>query len=310
MTKIFFSLKPPEGSYGGGGFFVKNLVSYLTNKNYTITYKLDEDIDILFIIDPRKGPNKKYGLNDFIIYKKLHPNTQIIYRVNECDIKRDVSINIEPLLVKTIKFADHVVFISKWLQDYFIDKYKLTLTNYRYILNGCNPAFFFPISSTKDLSKIRLVTHHWSYNYLKGFDIYNKLDTLIREKHIEFTFIGQYNKKYKPKNINYIKPKHEMELSNIIREHNIYLTASQNEPCGNHHIEGISCGLPILYCKGGGGIKESCGGVGEEFEDINDLFIKLEKIVNNYDSYVKNIDYNFLSSDRCCKQYINLIQDI
>ena len=33
--------------------------------------------------------------------------------MNECDIKREVSINLEPLLVKTMAIADHVVFISK-----------------------------------------------------------------------------------------------------------------------------------------------------------------------------------------------------
>ena len=99
MEKIFFSLKPPIGSYGGGGFFVKNLSQFLTSHNYQVTYTLDEDIDILFIIDPRKGPNKKYNLQDIINYKETHPNTTILYRVNECDIKRDVSINIEPLLV-------------------------------------------------------------------------------------------------------------------------------------------------------------------------------------------------------------------
>ena len=309
MKKIFFSLKPPEGSFGGGGFFVQNLSQFLINNNYQITYTLDNDIDILFIIDPRKGPNKKYNLQQFINYKKSHPNTTVIYRVNECDIKRDVSINIEPLIVKTIKFADKIIFISKWLQDYFIKKYKLELNDYTYILNGCNPDIFFPSEEKKDLSQIKIITHHWSYNYLKGFHIYNQLDKIMRSKNIQFTFVGQYNQQYKPKNIKLIKPKHGLELSNIIRTHNIYLTASQNEPCGNHHIEGIACGLPILYCKNGGGIKESCNGVGEEFKSMDELFQKLEKIVNNYDTYVKNIDYKFLSSHRCCEQYLTYLNN-
>ena len=46
-------------------------------------------------------------------YKAYFPNVKIIHRVNECDIKREKSINIEPLLVKTMKIADHIVFVSK-----------------------------------------------------------------------------------------------------------------------------------------------------------------------------------------------------
>ena len=121
--KIFFSYKPIQTSYGGGNQFVLNIIQYLQSRGYNITFKLEPNIDLLFIIDPRKNPpTKQYGLNDFIQYKKIYPNVKIIHRVNECDIKREKSINIEPLLIKTMQIADHVVFVSKWLQNYFINK--------------------------------------------------------------------------------------------------------------------------------------------------------------------------------------------
>ena len=53
--------------------------------------------------------------------------------------------------------------------------------------------------------KIRLCTHHFSDNYLKGFHIYNKLDEILPDyPNIEFTYIGNYNKNYRPKNIKII----------------------------------------------------------------------------------------------------------
>ena len=312
MSKIFFSLEPHKGSYGGGSFFVKNFIQFLKEKKYQITFNLEDKIDIIFIIDPRKNKkfNKKYSIDDIINYKKKNQNTKIIYRVNECDIKREKSINIDPLIVKTIEIADYVVFISKWLQNYFIKKYGLKIKNYSCILNGCNSNYFFPNKNINlDKNKIKIITHHWSDNYLKGFEIYNKLDGLLSKyKNIEFTFVGRYNKKYKPKNIKLISPKSDMELANIIRNHDIYLTATQNEPCGMHHLEGISCGLPILYYKGGGAIKEACGGVGEEFQNIDDFFNKLNLIIQNYNTYRSKINYIFLSSNRCNNEYIKIIE--
>lgn len=308
--KIFFNLKPPDGSYGGGVFFVKNIVDYLNKKNIQTTFELDNDIDIIFIIDPRKGNYKKYGLYEIIQYKQIHPKVKIIHRVNECDIKREVSINLEPLLLKTMQIADHVVFISEWLKDYFINKYNLNL-NHSCILNGSNQNNFFPSINKKLQGKTKIVTHHWSNNYLKGFHIYNELDKLLEERDdIEFTFIGNYNRNYIPKNIKLLPPTSGNELGNLIKENDIYLTATQNEPCGMHHIEGLSCGLPILYCEGGGAIKELCDKVGEEFNSIETLLNKLDKIKNNYEKYVNNIDYEYLSSERCSDQFMEIINSL
>ena len=63
-------------------------------------------------------------MDDIIKYKtNINTNVKILHRVNECDPKREISINIEPILVETMKFANHVVFVSSWLRNYFINKY-------------------------------------------------------------------------------------------------------------------------------------------------------------------------------------------
>lgn len=304
-------MKPKNTSSGGGVFFVKNLVSYLINKNYIVTFNLESDIDIIFIIDPRKNSTNHISIDMILEYKKMYPNVKIIHRVNECDIKREKSINIEQLLLKTMQIADHVVFISKWLQDYFIKKYSLNLLSYNCILNGCNIEHFFPSNNKKlQNNKIKIVTHHWSNNYLKGFHIYNAIDKLLESrKDIEFTFIGNYNPNYRPKNIKLIKPTNGKELGDLLRQQDIYLTASQNEPCGMHQLEGMSCGLPLLYCDGGGGIKETCNN-GEEYHNIETLLIKIDLIKNNYNDYVNKIYYEYLSSERCCEEYMNTLINI
>ena len=42
------------------------------------------------------------------------------------------------------------------------------------------------------------------------------------------------------------------KLAKAIKENHLYLTASINEPSGNHHIESSQCGLPLLFINSGG----------------------------------------------------------
>jgi len=308
--KICFTLKPIATSYGGGNQFVQNMTKYIKSLNHKVVYNLnDSDVDVIFIIDPRKSPNNRVDLPKVINYKRKHPNVKIIHRVNENDIKRAKPINIEPLLVKTMKIADIVIFVSEWLRNYFTNKYNLSL-NSTSILSGCNRDHFYPKSDREfnfKNRKIKIVTHHWSSNYLKGFYIYEKLC----RNNIEFIFVGNWRKESpKPKNITLIDPKNGSELGDILRKCDIYLTATQNEPGGMHYLEGVSCGLPILYRKGGGGAHEICCKFGLEFDELDDMFDKLDLIMNNYEEYVDGIDYEYLGSERCCKEYYAVIEKV
>lgn len=305
--KIYFTLKPRDTPYGGGNSFVKNITEALIHKNYTITYILEPGIDIIFIIDPRDH------YESIVNYKKQYPNVKIIHRVNENDIKREQSINIEPLLVQTMKISDRVVFVSKWLQQYYLDKYKLHgQLKCSAIINGCDDKIFHPLGDRlPPKNKLKLVTHHFSSNYLKGFHIYNELDKLMNEEQdFEFTFIGNYNRNYQPKNIKLVGACTGKELADHLRSADVYLTATQNEPGAMHYIEGLSCGLPILYAINGGGAHEVCNPYGEEYCDISSFKKKLDKIRNDYAQYTSKINYTFLSKDRCCKEYIDLVVEL
>lgn len=321
MPKIMFNLKPPEGSFGGGSFFVKNMIDYLSDKysdKYTLTTKFEPNIDLIFMIDPRPGDYKAGGIDTIMSYKRAYPECKILYAVNECDIKRKVSINIEPLIVKSIMLVDHNIFISRWLKDYYLDKYQDNkdfvnkIRDAQVIFNACDLKDYYP-DNEKHLDKknIKLVTHHWSDNYNKGFEIYNKIDELLgtdKFKQIKFTYIGRYLPNYIPKNINYIPPLSEAKLGNELRKHDVYLTASLYEPGGIHQLEGMASGLPVLYRKNSGGIKESIGKCGEEYDSVDDMMIMLDKIVNNYEYYCSQIDYSFVSHERFGEEYHKYFQ--
>ncbi len=265
--KVFFNLKPPEGSYGGGSFFVKDMIEYLEKKGFTFTYELDKDIDIILVVDPRKGPYKKYGIQELIDYKnRVNNNAKIIYPVNECDIKRFKKSNNEPFIVYSIQNSDSVVYISNWLKEYYQQKYNITKNKPSTVINNCcNKKYFYPLENKLlNKKKIKIVTHHWSNDYNKGFEIYNELDKFIGHiDWLEFTYIGRYENNYNPTNIKLISPISEGKLGDELRKHDIYLTASLYEPGGIHQLEGMASGLPILYRKNGGGIKETVNDCGE-----------------------------------------------
>ena len=157
--------------------------------------------------------------------------------------------------------------------------------------------------------KIKIVTHHWGTNKNKGFDIYYLLDELAGKaeyKNIfQFTYIGQLPKKHKFKNSEIISPLSGKDLARELKSNNLYITASINEPSGNHHIEAAQCGLPILYIDSGG-ITEYCKDFGVAYTKEN-LIEKINYVKNNYEDYYKKMIYYSNSSDTMVREYEKLM---
>lgn len=308
-------MKPIQSSFGGGNQFANNLINYLFQyrKDYEIVYTLDDsDIDVIFMMDPRILKYNKIDLPKVIEYKRLHPKVRVIHRVNDCDKPRGNVDVLDPVLFNAFEIDDLVVFVSKWTADYFIDKG--FRGDYIVINNGCNNNFFYEsriprkIEYVNGKRKIRLVTHHWSSNWNKGFKMYRKIDKYLDEHpEIEFTFIGrEFNSLFTPNNIKVVGPYYGLELANKIRENDIYVTASKFENCPMHVIEGLSCGLPILYHEDLGGGVEICKDYGMSYKDFKDFVLKLWKIVDM--SY--KINYKNLSSENCSKNYVSAIEGL
>ena len=80
------------------------------------------------------------------------------------------------------------------------------------ILNGGNNKLFNMKNNVEWDKKgpLKLVTHHWGGNFMKGFDVYSKLDNLLSSKelnkNINFTYIGNLPKNFYFKNSTHINP--------------------------------------------------------------------------------------------------------
>ena len=290
---ISIQSKVVKGPWGGGNLFAKNLINYLKANNFeVISHLYNRKIDLILMTDPLKNSSStNYSFNEIKNYKKfINPNVKIVHRINECDERKNTNyVNNE--IIKSNYVADKTVFVSNWLKNLY-ESIGLENNN-SVILSGSDRKIFNNLNKKKwdRKTNLKLVTHHWGTNVNKGFNIYSFLDEAIyinSIKNVEFTYIGNLPKNFQFKATNHIQPLEGKKLANELKKHHIYLTASINEPSGNHHIEGAQCGLPILYLNSGG-VVEYCQKYGVPFDNQNDFLNSLEEISEKYEIYFSKV---------------------
>ncbi len=313
--KVSLGMNLQPGAWGGGNQFGHTLTNYLRNKNIEVTFDLfAPDLDLILLTEPRSNlKSAAYSDKDIVNYL-LRKNRRaiVVHRINECDERKGTT-GVNLRLRRANLCADYTVFIGSWLQSLFLDQ-GMTPPEYGVILNGADSDAFnaYKYRRWNKFDKIKLVTHHWGGGHLKGFDIYERLDRMLsvqkfKEK-IEFTYIGNLPQDFHFNNVNYVKPQSGVELSASISSNHVYLTASQNEPAGMHHIEGAMCGLPLLY-RESGALPEYCSGFGISFNAEN-FEQRLEEMIVTYDHWADHMKEYTHTADKMCENYYNLFVNL
>jgi glycosyltransferase involved in cell wall biosynthesis len=313
--KVSIGSKIIDGPWGGGNLFVKNLSEFLLKNGHDVIYDLSEkNIDLILLTDPRSRKESSSTFNHIEILnykKKVNKDVVVVQRINECDERKGTN-NINKLYLTASNSADHIIFVSSWLRDIYLNL-GMNPEKSSVVLAGANKKIFNKDNrETWDgSSKLKLVTHHWSNHENKGFDVYKQLDDLISHKNwknkLEFTYIGNMNENYKFINSNIFSPLDGRELASVIKKHHIYITASINEPSGNHHIEAAQCGLPIIY-RNSGGIPEYCNEYGVELHE--DVEQTIDYVFNNYE-YLNNKVLNYPNdSEKMCQEFYQIFNNL
>jgi glycosyltransferase involved in cell wall biosynthesis len=174
------------------------------------------------------------------------------------------------------QLADATVFQSR----YSLDKHRDLGFDFRnpvVIGNTVDPAIFYPPQtreSTKD-RRVRVITSSWSDNPRKGLDTLAWLDEHLDFDSFELTLVGRAQMTFE--NIRALGPFPSERVAALLREHDVYLAPSRDDPCSNALLEALACGLPAAYRRSGGH-PELVGeaGIGwDDPEELPDLLTRL-----------------------------------
>ena len=316
MSKIAIGYRLEDGPWGGGNRFVGNLVKALAAAGHAIAFDLaDPDIDIVLLMDPRsRSSSFTFGAGAVLRHLAFRNRRAIVvHRVNECDERKNTrTMNLRLRLANTC--ADHTVFVGAWLQD---------LPTWRrhppcessVIRNGADQSEFHPggFRPWDGRGPLRLVTHHWGGNWMKGFDVYGLLDRMMADpvwrERVSFTYVGNRPQGFRFEKARHLAPMTGQALADELRGHHGYVTASINEPGGNHQNEGALCGLPLLY-RNSGCLPEYCNGFGVAFDGPADFPAALENYIDTYPALLPRMSSYPNTAARCTAEWLTLFDDL
>jgi glycosyltransferase involved in cell wall biosynthesis len=279
---ILYNFK--DGAWGGGNQFLKALQKCFIKVGFYAESPEDADV-ILF--------NSHHKLNSVIKLKKRHPEKIFahridgpIFRIRNCDLELD-----QDVFLINSNLTDVSIFQSNWSYQKCLELGYKKNRYERIIHNGADPNIFNRENRIEFAAdrKIKLIATSWSDNWRKGFHLYKWLDETLDFDRYDFTFIG--NSPVRFTKVQHINPLSSKELSKQLKKHDIFITASENDPCSNSLIEALSCGLPaVVKNENDGGHPELIKNGGIPFNTEQECLNAIETVANNYGRYQRNID--------------------
>lgn len=293
--KLHINRVPISGPWGGGNLWVKAMYAQATQLGHQIV-DITDDPDVI-VIAGVQSENGGLSADHAISYKFQRPKTKLVIRVNENDARKGTN-DVDSTLIRISRYVDGTIFVSRWLEDYFA-KRSWACTNNVVIINGVDRDHFKPQPKLDD-GRIHLVTHHWSNNWLKGFDVYSELDHFVRKnKEFTFTYIGRSALNFSSSRV--IAPLFGQALGDELGRYDVYVSASRFDPGPNHILEALSCELPTYVHRDGGGAVEFAG-PDHTFRDSSDLLTILGS------RQFKNNSSQLIDWSSCVENYVSFLE--
>lgn len=275
-----------EGPWGGANQFLHALRGYFRKTG--VYAEKPEDAEMILFNSYPFGNEHLFDMAYKL--KRKGPDKILIHRVDgPISYVRGSDRVIDDIIYAFNKlFTDGTIFISNLCRQ---DNYRLGFRRPRYetVILGAPDPTIFNSRGKKPFSrdKIKLIATSWSSNIRKGFDTYEFLDEQLDFNKYKMSFVG--NSPIEFKNIKSIKAVNSRKLADILKEHDIYITATKYEPFGQAVIEALHCGLPAVV-RAGGGYLQAAGNMIEVFHDEGDILEAIEKVAQNYEYYQKQMN--------------------
>lgn len=289
--------KPP---YGGGNQFMLAMRKQLALQGVNvIENKIQDMVDYYFLNSIHFDVDAFTRLKKNRDIKVLHRIDGPIYLIRGYDREKD-----ELCYRLNAELASATVLQSTYVYRKIVE-FGYQPINPVIIHNAVDPEIFNRKGKLEfDTNrKIRLISSSWSNNPRKGGSIYKWIEENLNWDLFEYTFVGNVSEPLGK--IKHLPPMPSEDLAVVLKEHDIYITASENDPCSNALIEALSCGLPALYLNSGGH-PELVGMGGLPFENVDEILKQLERIVEDYESFRNLIVVQTM--DQVVKKYLDTIR--
>lgn len=289
-----------DNPWGGANQFLKGVKKYFLEQGVYSESPYKADV-VLF--------NSHHNIDYVLKLKKRFNSLIFIHRIDgPIFVVRDRDIQLDKIVFRINNYvANGTIFQSNWSRQ---ENYRLGLKKKIFetvIINAADPLIFNrngKIPFSKDRI-IRLIATSWSRNWKKGFHVYQWLDENMDFEKYEMTFIG--NSPIQFKNIQNIQPVLSHELALKLKENDIFITASQKDPCSNSLIEALHCGLPALV-RNDGGHPEILGKGGILFNKPEEIPLLLKYMIDDYSTYQRQI--NLPTMNEVGKAYYDFMKNI
>lgn len=286
MIKLHILYNFQKNAWGGGNQFLLALKKQLEHMGCYTEHIEQADV-ILFNSYPFRA---EHFFDILFNLKKQHPEKIIVYRLNgPISFIRGKDTYIDRAIhLFNDMLADGIIFQSKWCQEQNHTYFNISSPFETVIHNAPDNTIFNREEKTPfhPEKKIKLIMASWSTNPRKGFDLYNFLDTHLNFDKYEATFVGNSPSPFQ--HIRHAGALSSSELAKELKQHDIFITASENDPCSNALIEALACGLPAV-ARNDGGHPELVQHGGVLFNDKEDILKQIERVVSAYSSYQSNI---------------------
>ena len=288
-----------SGGWGGGNQFLKALFNEFS-KRKIISPAVDKADVVLF----NGHQNRKSVIN----LKKAFSQKIFAHRVDGLyKLYNHPSDSRQDEVFKLNKnVADCTIFQTNWAKDEHVN-FGLPIDKpHSVICNAPDKSIFNTDYSKSKSSKIRLICTSWSANKNKGFSFYQFLDEKLDFDKYSFSYIGN-DPGINFKNINKVGPLNSKDLSEQLKSHDIFITASRYECCSNSLLEALSCGLPVAGLDSGG-TPEIISKGGELFTGEKDIIKCINKISANLDDYSSKIKIKSIAD--IAQEYISFLESM
>lgn len=287
-----------DGPFGGGNQFLKALWGELRRMN---TYTEDViQADVIIV-------NANPGSLPYLLRKLPSLKQPILVRLDgPIYLIRGKDEYIDKLLSSFIQLhATGIVFQSQWSKQENKRLFNTSAPLETVIHNAPDSSLFYPKPTRKKDQRIKIIATSWSHHWHKGFAVYQYLDDHLDWSKYSMTFVG--NSPVTFKNIVVVEPLPSQQLADVLRQHDIYLTASQNDPCSNALIEALACGLPIV-ARNSGGHPELVKDNGVLFTNQTDIIQALNHIATNIEKYKPRIPAFTIAN--AAKDYLSFSNEV